>query len=306
MRELLVKTKNPEVQKAAKTMGITLIANDESIEVKDKKSEEEAVKLSSKMDTLIVSSPDWTVIPLENLVSRLKGKVKLIAKVKCVEEAKLALEALELGADGVLLETDDVNEIKKTIKLVEGFKERGKLVLKEAVIRTIKPLGLGARSCIDTCALMERGEGMLVGCSSQGMLLVQAEVEENPSVAPRPFRVNAGAASLYVLAHNDKTKYVEEVKAGDEVLLVKKDGSCRPAFVARSKIELRPLTLIEAENDGKFAKAILQTAETVRLVSPNGSLMVTTLKEGDTILAHFQEGGRHFGTLVKEEYCVEK
>ncbi len=306
MRELIVKTDNPKIQKEAKGLGLEIVTEDEAIEVKNRKDEDEAIKLASKKDKLIISSPDWKIIPLENLVSKLKGKVKLIAKVKTAEEAKLALGALELGADGVLLDTDNVNEIKKTMSAIEELEEKGKLQLVEATVTNINKLDLGARSCIDTCSLMEKGEGMLVGCSSQGMLLVQAEVEENPSVSPRPFRVNAGAVSLYVLAPNNKTRYIEEVKAGDEVLLVNKNGKIRSAFVGRSKIEIRPLTLVEAESNGKVAKAILQTAETIRLVTTEDSKPVTELKVGDKILTYFQEGGRHFGTLVKDEYCVEK
>ena len=47
---------------------------------------------------------------------------------------------------------------------------------------------------MDTCELMIHGEGMLVGSQSAGLFLVEAEVNENPYVASRPFRVNAGPA----------------------------------------------------------------------------------------------------------------
>jgi 3-dehydroquinate synthase II len=76
--------------------------------------------------------------------------------------------------------------------------------------------------------------------------------------------------------------------------------------VARSKIELRPMTLVVVQGNGKMAKAVLQNAETVKLVSPKGSIAVTELKEGDKVMAHFEEGGRHFGVLVKEEEVIEK
>lgn len=305
MKELIVKTDDERIQKEAKGLGLEVVTKDDSVEVKDRQTEDDVVKLAVGKERIVISSPDWRITPLENLVSRLKGKVKLIAKVKSAEEAKVAFGALELGADGVLLETDDLNEINKTLTIIENLKEK-KMQLIETTVKNIRQLGLGARSCIDTCSLMEKGEGMLVGCSSEGMLLVQAEVEENPSVSPRPFRVNVGAVSLYVLAPNNKTKYVQEIKAGDEILLVNTEGLTRPAFVGRSKIEIRPLMLIEAETEGKVVKAILQTAETIKLLTPDGSKPVTELKVGDKLLAYFQEGKRHFGTLVEDEYCVEK
>ena len=135
----------------------------------------------------------------------------------------------------------------------------------------------------------------------------QAEVEENELAAPRPFRVNAGALSLYTLAPGNRTMYLEEVRSGDEVLLVERDGKSRVANVARSKIEVRPLLLVEAKSeDGRSAIAILQNAETIRLVTDDSSIPVTELKVGDKVLAHFEKGGRHFGTLIEKETIIER
>lgn len=147
---------------------------------------------------------------------------------------------------------------------------------------------------------------MLVGSSSQAMMLVQAEVEENPFVSKRPFRVNAGAVSLYTLSPGEKTVYLEEIEAGCEVMIVDRKGKTRAANVARSKIELRPLVLVEAESKKRAAKAVLQNAETIRVVTPEGSIPVTEIKPGDKVICRFESGGRHFGTLVKEEQVIEK
>ncbi len=68
---------------------------------------------------LIISCANWRVIPLENLIARIKGKSKLIAEVSNAEEAKIALETLELGTDGVLLKTSDPDEILKTVAIVK-------------------------------------------------------------------------------------------------------------------------------------------------------------------------------------------
>jgi 3-dehydroquinate synthase II len=153
---------------------------------------------------------------------------------------------------------------------------------------------------------MKEGEGLLVGCQSAGLFLVEAEVHETPFVAPRPFRVNAGSISMYVLSSGGKTRYLSELKAGDEVLIVDRHGRSRTTNIGRVKIEWRPLLMIEAEQEGRTLKTILQDAETIRVVTDDGSKSVKDLTVGDMVLVRIEEGGRHFGTLVKEEKVIEK
>ncbi|HIP16346.1 MAG TPA: 3-dehydroquinate synthase II, partial [Methanothermococcus okinawensis] len=165
----------------------------------------------------------------------------------------------------------------------------------------VEPIGSGDRVCIDTCTIMEEGEGMLVGSYSRGLFLVHGETVENPYVATRPFRVNAGPVHAYVLCPGNKTKYLSELKAGDKVLIVNKDGITREAVVGRVKIERRPLVLVEAEYKGDILRTILQNAETIRLVGEGGKpISVVDLKEGDRVLIKFDESARHFGMAIKE------
>ncbi len=154
---------------------------------------------------------------------------------------------------------------------------------------------------------MSSGEGMLVGCQSAGFFLVEAEVNENPYVASRPFRVNAGPASQYTLTSLQNTRYLSELKAGDEVLVVNREGKVRITNVGRSKIEFRPLILVEAKVNNTKIKTILQNAETICVVTPSGSKPVTELKPNDEVLVHLAaKGGRHFGVSVPEEMVIEK
>jgi 3-dehydroquinate synthase II len=154
---------------------------------------------------------------------------------------------------------------------------------------------------------MSPGEGILVGCQSAGLFLVEAEVHESPYVQSRPFRVNAGSLSMYTFGSLQNTRYLSELKAGDEVLIVDRKGNVRCTNVGRVKIELRPLILVEAEVEGKKIKTILQNAETIRLVTENGSMPVTELKAGDEVLAHMTSGGgRHFGVAVTDETVIER
>lgn len=304
MRQVIVHTKSEEVRKEAKLLGLPLfeeLGDIPLIQIRNKEDEQKAINFAGEQ--LLLEFPEQKIIPLENLIAELRGTTRILVKVSSAKEVKTAMETLELGADGVVVETDDIKEVQKTIEVIIS---EYRIELEEAKITGVKEIGLGARACIDTCDIMVEGEGMLVGSSSQGMILVQAEVMKNPFVAPRPFRVNAGAISLYTLSSNNKTKYLEEIKAGDEVLIVNRRGETRASNLVRSKIEFRPLLLIEAESKGKVAKAVLQNAETIRVVTPEGSKAVTELKQGDKVIARFEFGGRHFGTLVKEEQVIEK
>jgi 3-dehydroquinate synthase II len=254
---------------------------------------------------LLINTANWRVIPLENLIARINGKSKIIAEVNNAEEAKVALDTLELGTDGVLLKADHSEEMLKTVAIVKP--EALKLEMLVAKIVSAKPIGNGARVCVDTCDLMTCGEGMLVGSQSAGLFLVEAEVNENPYVASRPFRVNAGSLSMYTLGNLQTTRYLQEFKAGDEVVIVNHDGKTRKANVGRIKIEVRPLILIEAQSGDKIIKTILQNAETIRVITPKGSKPVTELKIGDEVIVHLAvKGGRHFGISVPDETVIEK
>jgi 3-dehydroquinate synthase II len=278
----------------------------QKISIRGKEDENAAVKAAElQADYILLNCQDWRVIPLENLIARTRGKSKLIAEVSTAEEAKLVLEALELGTDGVLLKTADPNELSKAIAIVK--KQTPKIPLTPAKITAIKQIGTGARVCVDTCDLMAPGEGILVGCQSAGFFLVEAEVHENPYVQPRPFRVNAGSLSMYTLAPQQRTRYLSELKAGEEVLVVDRKGNMRPTNVGRVKIEKRPLILVEAEAQGVGIKVILQNAETIHVVTPDGSKPVTELKAGDEVIAHVAaSGGRHFGVAVPDETVIER
>jgi 3-dehydroquinate synthase II len=274
--------------------------------IEDKATEDLIVKAAELgARYLIISCANWRVIPLENLIARIKGKSKLIAEVTNAEEAKVAVDTLELGTNGVLLRTSDPEELKKTIAAVKP--DALNLDMAVAKIIATKPISNGARVCVDTCDMMSVGEGMLVGSQSAGLFLVEAEVHENPYVASRPFRVNAGSLSMYTLGNLETTRYLQEFKAGDEVVVVNREGKTRKTNVGRIKIEIRPLILVEAQVNGKIIKTILQNAETIRVVTPKDSKPVTDLKPGDEVVVNLAaKGGRHFGISVPEETVIEK
>lgn len=265
------------------------------VEIVDKESEEEALRLS-RQGLVIVRTRDWTIIPLENLVAQ---SDRIVAAVGSADEAKVALTVLERGAAGILLATDDAAEVRKTAGVIAGAGEEVPLVPFE--VTRIVPVGMGDRVCVDTCSILTDGEGMLVGNTSSAFLLVHPETLENPYVAPRPFRVNAGAVHAYILLPGGKTAYLADLAVGDKVLVAEHTGPTHDAVVGRVKIERRPLLLVEAKAGDRTVSLVLQNAETIRLVREDGTAVsVAALTVGDTVLGSVAEGGRHFGVAVKE------
>jgi len=266
------------------------------IDIAGKEDEDKAAAVPAER-TVVLRMLDWTIIPIENLLAR-RGK-NIIVQVENSEQAKLMVEILEKGVDGVLLNTTNVNEIKKTAEIIHGISDKVPLVI--ATVTVTKQLGMGDRACLDTCTQMGLGEGMLVGNTASGFFLVHSESIDNPYVASRPFRVNAGAVHAYTLTPGGKTKYLADLKAGDEVMLVTFQGKSQIAYLGRNKIEKRPMMLIEAEAEGQPISLVMQNAETIRLVDQNGkAVSITALKVGDKVLAHIEKAGRHFGMKVDE------
>ncbi|MDG6257261.1 MAG: 3-dehydroquinate synthase II [Methanomicrobiaceae archaeon] len=270
------------------------------VEIATKESEEKAARLAAG-GLVVVTTTDWTVIPLENLVA---ASDRIIARVASADEAELALNVLEKGVHGILVETRDPAEVRAIAALLQRGEEP--LPLVTFTVTRVRPVGMGDRVCVDTCSLLADGEGLLVGNTSSAFLLVHAETLENPYVAPRPFRVNAGTVHAYALMPGKKTTYLSELRVGDGVLVVDAHGETREAVVGRVKIERRPLLVVEAERDGAEVSLVLQNAETIRLVGEDGAAVsVVDLEPGTRVLGSTTAGGRHFGMAV-DETIIEK
>lgn len=303
LMENLIESKDLSAVRRLKRKGKKVAAY---VEITSKNHEKLASLLGKESDYLILLGKDWKVIPLENIIAELqKEDVKLIAAVSDYEEAKLALETLEYGTDGVLLCPTDLSQIKKVAELVEKI-ESENYQLKAATVTKLVQVGSGDRVCVDTCSMMNVGEGMLIGSYSKGLFLVHSESTESEYVASRPFRVNAGPVHAYIMTPNNKTKYLSEIETGDEVLTVDKEGKSKTAIVGRVKIEKRPLMLVEAEYDDVTLKTLLQNAETIKLVKEDGTpISVAEIKVGDKIMIYLDPDARHFGMAI-EESIIEK
>jgi len=273
-----------------------VLSNDDITEI--------AQAAESGSDIVVVEAFDWKIIPLENIIAKLhKSRTKIYATAKNANEVRIMFGVLELGVDGVILSTNNVNEVNQSRQYLENMV----FPIETAKIIDIKDVGMGERVCVDTVSMLRTGEGMLIGSRSNFMFLVHNESVGSSFTSPRPFRVNAGAVYCYTITPDGNTKYLSEIESGTEILIVNKEGTSRRATVGRAKIETRPLRLIRAEIGNEIGTVILQNAETIRFITDNGNLIpVTELKLGDEVLAYTKmPSGRHFGLEVKE-FIVEK
>lgn len=269
-------------------------------EIRSQTDEAEIAKLAQTR-TVILECQDWSIIPLENLIAQ---NVDVVAQVDSLEAAQTAFGILEKGVNRILLSISDPLQLKQCLTQVRRDEEPAALQI--AKITEVRPVGMGDRVCVDTCTAMGLGEGMLVGNSSNALFLVHAESVENPYVAPRPFRVNAGAVHAYTRVPGGKTRYLSELQSGDGVLVTDYTGRTSMATIGRMKIERRPMMLITADVDGRLISTILQNAETIRLTSPDGQpVSVVQLQPGDPVMVAIEAGARHFGHRI-DETIIEK
>jgi 3-dehydroquinate synthase II len=300
----------PGMQPEAKKMGIIpTIAEDGDVvlgrdvvvkEIRKKQDEEEIFNLTLSKK-VVVRGVDWTIVPLENLLSKTRN---IFVEIQEPQEGRTALGILEKGVEGVVINNPDPDAVRQMLLMFKEKKEE--LELLTARVTRIEPLSLGDRVCVDTCSSMDLGEGMLVGNSSQALFLIHSENVENPFVNTRPFRVNAGPVHAYIRMADGQTKYLSEIRTGDRVMIVNFEGKSYPAVVGRAKVERRPLVLVEAEEKGQTISVILQNAETIRLIQPDGkAISLIDLQEGSEVLVTREKGGRHFGVQI-DETIVER
>lgn len=255
---------------------------------------------------VIIDLDDWRIIPLENVIAAFQDtKTEIFAVAKSIEEVETLFTVLELGVDGVIISTNNEDDILRANSIIK----KASFQIQLAVIKEVKDVGMGERVCIDTVSMLTNGEGMLVGNKSNFLFLVHNESLGSSFTSPRPFRVNAGAVHCYTITPDGTTKYLSELESGSQVLIVNTKGEGRTVGVGRAKIESRPLRLFKAQiNDEETGTIIVQNAETIRFLNRDGKILpVTHAKQGDVILVYSNPPtGRHFGMEVSNEYILEK
>ncbi|MHA1648477.1 MAG: 3-dehydroquinate synthase II [Promethearchaeota archaeon] len=296
------------------------------LDISSKEQENIAVSLAKQGTSFIICKhTNWKVIPFENLIAKFSSMdCEIYADVgSSLIDAELLLHTLEIGVDGLIFSPNSENDL---IELKQLLKTSKPLKLVSATIKKITSIPEADRVCVDTSSILKPGEGMLVGNTAMGFILVHAEIFDSEFVKSRPFRVNAGDVSEYILVPADdseisienltrtQTKYLSELQSGDKVLVVDNQGNSRIVFVGRVKIETRPMLLIDLEvlkeekqNQKTVSlKVTLQNAETVMVISTDGlPISVPKLNVGDKILVNLGPGATHFGIKIKEQ-IIEK
>jgi len=278
------------------------------VDVTDPESLRRAVALTHEVELLIVSFRDDTKIPLEIVLADAQNTgCTAVMKVRDNAESKVVFGVLECGADGVIVGALDWNELYAVHDVVHANRVRLEQRVETLAVVKTAHIGMGDRACIDLTTYLGLDEGILLGSFSNGGLLACSETHPLPYMPTRPFRVNAGSLHSYVLAPDNQTWYLSDLRAGMEILVVGTNGKARRASVGRVKIERRPLLYIEAEAaDGTRVNTIMQEDWHVRLFGADGKPRnITNLRPGDQVLGHTMASGRHVGVKV-DEFILEQ
>lgn len=258
----------------------------------------------------------WWIIPAENILAAYaQSATALMAVAACPDDAATLLATLEVGVAGVILRTGRVADVAALAALRDRASGAAAEDLHAATVTSVRNVGVGDRVCVDTASLLRADEGLLVGSASQALFLVLSEAAACAYVPSRPFRVNAGPVHSYVLTPGGRTRYLAELRAGDEVCVVDVAGRVRVATVGRVKTERRPLVLVGVELEGVPRSVLLQNAETVRLAAAaaaaqvgsqagvggfGAGVAVSALAVGDVVAVRSDTFARHVGMAIEE------
>ncbi len=272
------------------------------VQIDDPSDQEEALSLIGLVPWILVRCSDWTMVPLENLVTASRGtSTRIAAAIDEEVELNGAAFAMGRGVDAILV---PIQMVDKAIRVLGGSWEKEEsqetgTTIVEARILSIDGAGVGERVCVDLTRRINDGQGIATGSLSGNLCILHGETIQSEYVPTRPFRVNAGAIHSYILMADGKTKYLSELISGDEVAVLSSSGEQEKATIGRLKVETRPLLMIRFEVSGSEGQIVVQQAETVRLITPNGGVIsVTKAKEGDKISVITDNRARHVGIAL--------
>lgn len=286
------------------------------INIRDGDSQHEGVQYIGTADWLLIECETWSMIPLENLIAAREGShTKIAAVITSPIQAQGAGFALQQGVDALVV-TNQKQLIEAALSVKSQRLETSPALPRTEVHATdeslshlevarVEDAGLGDRYCLDFLSLLNQHEGVLVGSSSEILVLVHSETVPSTFVPTRPFRVNAGSPHAYILMADKSTKYLSELMAGDLVQAVNVDGSTREIVLGRIKIEQRPMLKISLNSvniesrKNKEVHVFLQQAETVRLIDSDGAVKsVTELSAGELVMGWHGTEARHLGLAI--------
>ena len=276
------------------------------LSINNREALEKAWQVAVVCDYAVVEFDLPTNIPLELIIARLQdSETVLLKRETTLEEIQVAFGVMERGSDGVLLSTNDVSELLQVSRYIMEAKTR-EIQLLPMVVEEVRHVGMGFRGCIDTTNLLGQDEGMLVGSTSAGGILVCSETHFLPYMNLRPFRVNAGSVHSYVWMSDEKVEYITDLQVGSKMMAVNIEGAVREVVVGRVKIEMRPLLFIRGMVGNQQLNVVVQDDWHIRVMGVGGEPRNATLvRPGEELLAYLDRPGRHVGLKV-EEIIIER
>ena len=135
---------------------------------------------AEKYDYIFLRFNDETNIPLELVIAKMQNKKTLTLKyVETMAEAAVALRVMEKGSDGILLSSTQITEITNVSSYIEKC-QHNKLELVLAEVINVEHIEMGYRACIDTTSILGKDEGLIIGSTSNGGILVSSETHYLP------------------------------------------------------------------------------------------------------------------------------
>ncbi|CAK9009421.1 unnamed protein product [Durusdinium trenchii] len=166
--------------------------------------------------------------------------------------------------------------------------------LKLVTVESVEVIhGEADRVYLDMINMLQSGEGALVGSTAKALCFIHADA------GGRAFRINAGPVHAYVALPDGRTKYLSDVEAGDQILMVDigRGGHGAPASrsvtVGRCQVDRCQVARIRLCLDGEHSQLFLEWTDAVHLHGrqagggPSEPLPLTQLRGGDEILCHW-------------------
>ena len=279
------------------------------IHIDSEEAQSKARSLAGTVEWILLTFEDWSMIPIENILAATDATpTKVAAQISQPIQAQGAAFALDIGVDALLCDETCLEAalVVKSMRLEQMSEmqstqsETEQIKLGTMTITEVQEGHSGDRVCIDLLSMLEEGEGLLIGSTARAFILIHGETVPSKYVPTRPFRINSGSVDAYTYLADGSTKYLCELKSGDSVLIVRKNGHSRAATVGRMKIETRPFILLRFKDENaNEGHVFIQQAETVRLVLENGNVCsVTNLEVGMRILGCTLSSTRHVGQSI--------
>lgn len=158
--------------------------------------------------------------------------------------------------------------------------------------------GPADRVCVDLIQNLAEGEGALIGASADALCFTHAETAASESSPARPFRISAGPVHECVALPDGRTKYLSNISAGDEMLVLRADGTgSRSVTVGRAHVERVHVVCLHLKLNSKTTQLFFERSPAVRLqvkrcsadssVSTFTATAVPDIAEGDEVLVHW-------------------